>query len=117
MAATGLKNYIEKLQRAGELKRITSYFNPDLEITEITDRISKSGGPALLFENNGTSFPLLINAFGSDRRMAMAIGRENLEEAGTEIEKLFGRLTGAPGSFAAKLARLPQLIKISGVLP
>jgi 4-hydroxy-3-polyprenylbenzoate decarboxylase len=117
MASTGLRNFIERLQGAGELKRITSYFNPLLEITEVTDRISKSGGPALLFENNGTIFPLLINAFGSDRRMAMAIGRENLEEAGKEIEKLFGKLTGTPATFTAKLSGIPQLIKISGVLP
>jgi 4-hydroxy-3-polyprenylbenzoate decarboxylase len=117
MASTGLKNFIDKLQNAGELKRITSYFNPLLEITEVTDRISKSGGPALLFENNGTIFPLLINTFGSDKRIAMAIGRENLDDAGKEIEKLFGRLTGIPGSFGAKLSGIPQLIKISGIMP
>jgi 4-hydroxy-3-polyprenylbenzoate decarboxylase len=117
MAASGSRNFIDKLQNAGELKRITSYFNPLLEITDFTDRISKSGGPALLFENNGTDFPLLINAFGSDKRMAMAIGREDLEEAGKEIEKLFARLTGTPGSFAAKLSGIPELIKISGLLP
>lgn len=117
MAASGLKNFTDKLQTAGELKRITTFFNPLLEITDLTDRISKSGGPALLLENNGTDFPLLINAFGSDKRMAMAIGRENLEEAGKEIENLFGRLTGAPGSFAAKLSGIPQLLKITGVLP
>jgi UbiD family decarboxylase len=76
MASTGLKNFIDKLQNAGELKRITSYFNPLLEITEVTDRISKSGGPALLFENNGTIFPLLINTFGSDKRIAMARKRD-----------------------------------------
>jgi 4-hydroxy-3-polyprenylbenzoate decarboxylase len=117
MAVTGLKKHIEKLQKSGDLKKITSFFNPLLEITEITDRISKQGGPALLFENTGTTFPLLINAFGSDQRMAMAIGRENLEEAGREIEQLFGRLTAPPASFAAKLSGIPQVLKISSVLP
>jgi 4-hydroxy-3-polyprenylbenzoate decarboxylase len=117
MAETGLRKFIGELQKEGELKRITTYVNPQLEITDIADRISKTGGPAILFENNGTDFPLLINSFGSDKRMAMAIGRENLEEAGKEIEKLFGKLTGTPGSFAAKLSGLPQLLKISQVMP
>ena len=73
MAYSGLTGFI----RAGKKDelRIINFINPVLEITEITDRITKSGGKALLFENTGTDFPLLINAFGSDKRMAMAIGR------------------------------------------
>ena len=66
------------------LIRIKQFVDPVLEITEITDRVTKSGGKALLFENTGTDFPVLINAFGSDLRMSMAIGRNNLDEAGTE---------------------------------
>ena len=74
MAFNSLKHFVEELEKAGELIRIHEYVNPKLEITEITDRLSKSNGPALLFENTGTSFPLLINAFGSRKRICMALG-------------------------------------------
>ena len=93
MPFTGLKSFIQQLEKTGELIRVTSFVDPVLEITEITDRISKTGGPALLFENNGTQFPLLINAFGSEKRMAMALGRDDLEEPAGEIEKIFNLLT------------------------
>ena len=65
MAYQGLNEYIRLLESKGELVRIKAPVTPLLEITEITDRVSKSseGGKALLFENTGTSFPLLINAF------------------------------------------------------
>jgi 4-hydroxy-3-polyprenylbenzoate decarboxylase len=60
MAYTGLAGFINELAKRDELRTIKQYINPDLEITEITDRITKSGGKALLFENTGTDFPLLI---------------------------------------------------------
>ena len=63
MPYTGLKDFISKLESNGELHRIKVFVDPVLEIAEITDRITKSGGKALLFENNGTGFPVLINAF------------------------------------------------------
>ena len=75
MAYTGLAGFIEELVKKDELRVIKNFVNPELEITEITDRVTKSGGKALLFENTGTGFPLLINAYGSDKRMALAIGR------------------------------------------
>ncbi|MFM7217728.1 MAG: menaquinone biosynthesis decarboxylase, partial [Bacteroidota bacterium] len=56
------KHFIDTLEKAGELVRISQPVDPRLEITEITDRISKQYGPALLFENTGTGFPVLINA-------------------------------------------------------
>jgi len=67
MAYKSLQHFIKTLEEQGELVRISEYVSPHLEIAEITDRISKSKGKALLFENNGTKFPLLINAFGSER--------------------------------------------------
>ena len=88
MSYSGLTDFITELEKKDELQRIKQFINPVLEITEITDRFTKSGGKALLFENTGTDFPVLINAFGSDKRMAMAIGRKNLDEAGEEIESL-----------------------------
>ena len=66
MSYSGLTNFIKELEKKNELIRIIEFIDPVLEITEITDRVVKSGGKALLFENTGTAFPLLINAFGSD---------------------------------------------------
>ncbi|HQB37428.1 MAG TPA: UbiD family decarboxylase [Bacteroidales bacterium] len=79
MQYSGLSSFIDSLEKSEELLRIKTYADPVLEITEITDRVTKSGGKALLFENNGTAFPLLINAYGSDKRMAMAIGNKILK--------------------------------------
>jgi 4-hydroxy-3-polyprenylbenzoate decarboxylase len=117
MAYSGLTAFVNALEKKDELRRIRTYVDPVLEITEITDRVTKSGGKALLFENNGTDFPLLINAFGSDERMAMAIGRKNLREAGLEIESIFKNVRANAGIFSNKLLALPTLIKLSGFLP
>src|ERR671936_568139 len=68
-----LRDWIARLERDGELVRITAEVDPDLEITEINDRTVKAGGPALLFENvKGSDRPLLINQFGTERRMCLA---------------------------------------------
>jgi len=68
-----LRAWIALLEREGELVRIAAEVDPELEITEITDRTVKAGGPALLFENvKGSAHPLLINQFGTERRMCMA---------------------------------------------
>ena len=71
MAYRDLREFINRLEREGELKRIAAEVDVDLEITEITDRVSKSGGPALLFENprsakEGVAYamPLMINSLG-----------------------------------------------------
>lgn len=94
MAYNGLSAFAERLEREGELVRISGFADPVLEITEITDRMSKlpGGGKALLFEQTGSSFPLLINALGSERRMALAFGRGSLDEIGGEIGSLFREL-------------------------
>lgn len=117
MAFKGLNEYVRLLERNGELERISTFIDPVLEIAEITDRISKNGGPALLFENNGSAFPVLINAFGSESRISMAIGRNNLEEAGKELEQLFRKLTGPPTGVFRKISGIPGLFKLSKILP
>ncbi|MGD0581821.1 MAG: menaquinone biosynthesis decarboxylase [Bacteroidales bacterium] len=117
MPFTGLKSFVQQLEKAGQLIRVTSFADPVLEITEITDRISKTGGPALLFENNGTQFPLLINAFGSDKRMAMALGKDDLDEPAGEIEKIFNLLTQTSGSFTGKLSAIPSLLNLARYIP
>jgi len=117
MSYSGLKDFISDLEKNGELHRIKVFADPLLEITEITDRITKAGGKALLFENNGTSFPVLINAFGSDRRMAMALGRNDISEAGKEVEEIYNLFTDTPPGLFEKIMRLPQFLKAAGYLP
>ena len=82
MAWKNQQQFIDALDNAGELLRIKSYVDPKLEIAEITDRISKSGngGKALLFENTGYDFPVLMNAYGSEKRMCMALGVDHLDD-------------------------------------
>ncbi|CAN5583564.1 hypothetical protein BH11BAC1_BH11BAC1_08800 [soil metagenome] len=111
------QHWIKALEDAGELVRIREFVNPHLEIAEITDRISKHNGPALLFENTGTSFPLLINSMGSEKRMAMALGVNELDDIGKEIEQLFQQLAGPKDSVLEKLKLLPKLNAIGSWMP
>jgi 4-hydroxy-3-polyprenylbenzoate decarboxylase len=81
-----LRSWIALLEREGELVRVSAEVDPHLEITEITDRVVKAGGPALLFESViGASHQLLINQFGTERRMCLALGVESLDEAGQRV--------------------------------
>src|SRR3954466_8485442 len=75
-----LRDWIARLEREGELIRVPAEVDAELEITEINDRVVKRGGPALLFENvKGSSLPLLINQFGTERRMSMAFDAPTLD--------------------------------------
>lgn len=116
MAYKNLGEFIKKLDAVGELKRITVEVDSYLEITEITDRVSKMGGPALLFENvKDSEFPVLTNAMGSDRRMALALGVETMEEAGHVIEE-FLDLSNYMG-LMNKIKALPKLTRLASVFP
>src|SRR5437660_8493696 len=85
-SAADLRAWIDLLEREGELVRIGAEVDPDLEITEIVDRTVKAGGPALLFENpKGASHPLLINQFGTERRMCLAFGVDSLDDVGRKV--------------------------------
>lgn len=80
MSFKDLRDFIALLENEGELKRISTEVDPNLEITEISDRTLRSGGPALLFENvKGSKLPLLANLFGNTRRIALAMGQEDIE--------------------------------------
>ncbi|HJN96662.1 MAG: 4-hydroxy-3-polyprenylbenzoate decarboxylase [Gammaproteobacteria bacterium] len=80
MSFSDLRDFIALLEKEGELKRITTEVDPYLEVTEISDRVLRAGGPALLFENlKGSSMPLLANLFGNTRRIAMAMGQEDIQ--------------------------------------
>src|SRR3954462_4488430 len=86
MATADLREWIALLEREGELVRIAAEVDPDLEVTEIVDRTVKSGGPALLFENpKGAKHSLLINQFGTERRMALAFGVERLDDVARKV--------------------------------
>src|SRR3989442_1634003 len=81
-----LRAWIKLLEREDELVRIDAEVDPHLEITEVTDRTVKAGGPALLFENvNGSEHPLLINQFGTERRMCLAFDAPSLDAVGARI--------------------------------
>jgi len=117
MSFKSLSQFIDTLEAAGELMRIKAPVSPRLEITEIADRMVKHGGPALLFENTGTSFPLLINAFASDKRMCLALSVDNLEEIGDYLNKIITELLSPREGFIGKIKILPTLQKFSSWMP
>src|SRR6476660_4004415 len=81
-----LRDWIARLEREGELVRVTAEVDPEFEITEIADRAVKAGGPALLFERvKGSQRPLLLNQFGTERRMCLGFGVDRLDDLGTRV--------------------------------
>jgi len=117
MPYSSLNDFILTLEKHGELLRVKQFVSPELEIAEITDRFSKHNGPALLFENTGTEFPLLINAFGSEKRMCLALGIQNLDQVQTDIEDLFKKFVSPKNSMLDKLKMLPMLKELSSWMP
>jgi len=119
MSYRNLRDFINRLESEGELLRIKSYVDPYLEIAEITDRISKSsnGGKALLFENTGFDFPVLMNAYGSEKRMCMALGVDQLNGVAKEIEDLFKLLSSPKEGIVDKLKLLPKLSQFASWMP
>ena len=119
MAWKNQQQFIDALEKAGELIRIKNYVDPKLEIAEITDRISKSGngGKALLFENTGYDFPVLMNAYGSEKRMCMALGVDHLDDVAKEIENLFHLLSSPKENIIDKLKLLPKLGQFASWMP
>jgi len=93
-----LRAWIELLRAEGELAEVTAEVDPHLEITEIADRTMKAGGPALLFRNvGGSSMPVLINQFGTERRMCLALGVGSLEEVRERVAGVFELLQPPKG--------------------
>ena len=116
MAYVDLREFISRLEREGELVRVRERVSRDLEITEVADRTVKSGGPALLFENvDGFDIPVLINGFGSYRRMSMALGVDSLDVIGSRVESLLN--TESPASFREKLMMVPRLARLASAFP
>jgi 4-hydroxy-3-polyprenylbenzoate decarboxylase len=132
LAYDDLRDWIKTLEKEGELKRVREEVSPELEITEITDRVSKirgqasgnkdqekyaAGGPALLFENvkGHPGHKVLMNQFGSERRMAMALGVERIDQIAERISGLMN--VKAPEGFLDKLKMLPQLGALTSAFP
>ena len=114
-----LREYIARLDAAGELCRISARVDTRFEMAEIADRISKSegGGKALLFENTGTAYPVLMNMMGSDRRIAMALGVGNLDELTERIDKLVKSVMSPKNNLLDKLRMLPLLKDVAKWFP
>jgi 4-hydroxy-3-polyprenylbenzoate decarboxylase len=116
MAFEDLREFIRALEKAEQLKRIRVEVDPELEIAEITDRVSKRGGPALLFENvKGHSMPVLINAFGSRERMKLALGVEDYGEITDRIIELID--FKSPQGLLEKLKMVPRLADLGKIFP
>ncbi|HVA02004.1 MAG TPA: menaquinone biosynthesis decarboxylase [Terriglobia bacterium] len=122
MAYKDLREFIKRLERERELKRISAEVDVDLEITEITDRVSKQGGPALLFEKPRSQkdslayrMPLLINTLGSKKRMEMALDVSSLEDVARRIEDLLEMRP--PEGLLDKMKMLPKLAEIGSFFP
>ncbi len=121
MAYKSLKDFVDFLEGRNDLVRITHSVSADREITEITDRVTKAGGPALLFENvitvegEKSEFPVLINAYGTEKRMAASLGVESVEEIATELTELLHMQP--PEGLWEKLKMLPKLAQFAKFPP
>lgn len=116
MIFNDLREFIGLLEERKELVRVKTEVDPVLEVTEITDRISKEDGPALLFENaKGSRYPIAINLFGSYRRMAWALGLDDFSEIGRKFAPLLK--TDPDMKLKQKLEALFDLYKLSTSKP
>jgi len=116
VAYKDLRDFIRKLEKEGELKRITAEVDPVLEITEITDRVTKLGGPALLFEKpRGSRHPLLINMLGSARRMNLALEVDSLDDVAARIRSYLD--FQSPQGLLDKIKMLPKLAELGAFFP
>jgi 4-hydroxy-3-polyprenylbenzoate decarboxylase len=108
---------VEALERAGELKRVKAELSPQLEIAEVADRAVKSTGPALLFENVAgyKGARVLMNQFGSERRMRMALDVDSLDDVAKRIEALLHPVP--PSGLLDKLKMLPMLAEVGSYFP
>ncbi|MEP6462652.1 MAG: menaquinone biosynthesis decarboxylase [Frankiaceae bacterium] len=119
-AYADLRDFLRVLERDGDLRRVTAPVDPYLEVTEIVGRVVRQGGPALLFTNViGSAMPLAINLFGTEARMARALGVSRLDEIGERIAGLlkpelpvgFGGLREAVGKLASLKGVPPKKVK------
>ncbi len=116
-AARDLREFIARLEAEKELVRVKAEVDPVLEITEITDRVSKRAGPALLFERpKGSSIPVLINALGTYRRLAIGLGAAAVEDVARDI-RYFLELKGLPKGLGEKIKLGSKLLDLAKIPP
>ena len=116
MAYSDLRQFIQVLEKNGELKRVSAEVDPILEITEVADRAVKSGGPALLFEKpKGYDIPVLINAFAGMRKMELALQVDSVESIAARIAEYLEMKT--PQGILGKLKMLPKLVEMGSFFP
>ena len=116
VAYRDLRDFLRKLEKEGELKRISAEVDPVLEITELTDRAVKSGGPALFFEKpRGSRVPAVTNLVGSERRMALALEAESLDAIAARISSVLDMQS--PQGILDKVKMLPKLAELGSVFP
>lgn len=116
MAFKDIQHFMRFLEDKGELVRIKTEVDADLEITEITDRVSKNFGKALLFENvKGSDYPVLINSMGSDERMSLALGVEKLDDLERDIADLINMQNYM--KIPSLIKSIPNLMRLLAVLP
>ena len=112
----GLREFVRLLEERGELRRIRQEVDPFLEVTEISQRVMRAGGPALLFERvKGSRFPLLINTYATRRRMSWALGVADLEEHARTIAELVK--SQPPAGLLDKIRMLPKLARVATAMP
>ncbi|MCZ6898103.1 MAG: UbiD family decarboxylase, partial [Betaproteobacteria bacterium] len=114
-----LRSFLAQLESKGELKRVTTEISPYLEMTEICDRLLKTGGPAILFENpKGHNIPVLGNLFGTSRRVAMGMGQESVESL-RKVGELLAYLKepDPPKGFKDTWDKLPVLKQVLNMVP
>ncbi|MGQ9755466.1 MAG: menaquinone biosynthesis decarboxylase [Desulfotomaculales bacterium] len=117
MAYRDLRAFIAELEARGQLKRVKVEVDAELEITAITDRVVKQGGPALLFERvKGYDIPVLTNIFGTMERVCLALGTPDLDAVGRELCGLL-QPGALPVTFIEKIKALPKLAQLSSYLP
>lgn len=122
MSFTDLRGFLKALEERGELRRVREPVSTYLEMSEIADRVVKSGGPALLFENavdprsgKPHAMPVAMNLFGSRRRMAWALGVEDLDDVGNRIRGLLDVRLG--GGLMGLMSNLPKLREVAALPP
>lgn len=111
-----LRQYLDELRKDGDLAVVDVAVDPVEEIAEIADRVVKSGGKALLFVNTGTQFPVAINIFGSEQRMASALGFDSLEQIAPMIERIASLAMSPKNSLREKLRALPEALRLASLM-
>jgi len=111
-----LQDFLKHLDKNGEIRRIDAELDPYLEIAEVTDRVCKKFGPALLFQNvKGSKFPVLTNMYGSYKRMNLALDSENLDALGERIHEYLE--IERPDGIIKKLQMIPKLSRLTNIFP